>query len=368
MRNGGVYSERFQWITLGSDERLTPDERLLDQYDFFDQPKGGPIIAYRRHLAGVDNYLAADLYFSGNIAPVQSFGNSMYNGLGVGAMGEAQFWGLISFPDSTVGAHLESIQRKLESLSIVEVARFANRLAFVLHAIDRPEFSLIIADPVSDDASLTLRCWAVLGGQAAHEKVLDQPETVVWDDAAEDSDLLINVADNVMASLTQGDYAGISTEPASFTGANVDLWGPELNPTHPGRNLSDEEHMAAWADEYSPEFIRLGWGEEDVVWDGIASRGWNWFSMRAIVERDNTFVETVAIVSQSRETAVSETYETLRAAIEISEGGTVSGELCELFDTHLLRPSMQVPPFFEIDRTSKIEYPQYLAKYFFDAR
>lgn len=147
-------------------------------------------------------------------------------------MTDDEFWRLIATLRGRVGDDdLERLGRRLRQLPAAEITAFADRLAVVLHQLDRHDLWVQpVSDvespdevfPLSDDAFLYARCAVVAAGEQTYQRVLADPTAFAgaWDLGAE---LLMYAADEAYEDVT-GEEWDHETPVSAETGSNSAGW------------------------------------------------------------------------------------------------------------------------------------------------
>jgi len=138
-------------------------------------------------------------------------------------MKEAEFWNLLT----KINWRKENDKAKSQTLatySTAKIFQFSERLAFLLHQLDSPEFTKILKQTdlgFSADTFLYARCFVVAKGKRFYEAVHKQPLKMPTDGYFE---RLLYVAEDAYQLKTNQTYSYIpSTNYESFF--NQELWG-----------------------------------------------------------------------------------------------------------------------------------------------
>ena len=142
------------------------------------------------------------------------------------AMSEEVFWsfiGKIDWQQEVATQQIKPLVDALANVSIATIYQFSERLAFLLHQIDGPDFANPLEKSAlgfSADTFLYTRCLVVAKGQSFYNTVLNNPSNIPTE---MDFEVLLSVAAKAYLQKTGKSYCYIPTiNYESFF--NQDLW------------------------------------------------------------------------------------------------------------------------------------------------
>ena len=143
---------------------------------------------------------------------------------------EEVFWNFIQKIDWNQKEDSHKVAPLVNALAAADSAiiyQFSERLAYLLHQLDRPAFAQPLEKDqlgFSADTFLYARCLVVAKGQAYYQKILKQPTNMP---TGEDFEALLSVAEQAYFKKTGKEYAYIPIiNYESFF--NQELWGENV--------------------------------------------------------------------------------------------------------------------------------------------
>lgn len=372
-KHGNQYVERFDLYIPGEKEfspyRTSEADALCDVRGFDAQPKLGPAVIYRRPLAFGDLPSAVRAYFDGNLAPGQSFRVTSFDASSVEPLSGDVFWSMIDESKLTSPEAFDALSERLAEGGDDVIFQFHKALALSLYAIDHPlnaneDRDEIENDP--DEASLSLRCWAVCSGSAQYRQLLDNPGLVRWRDEMEHALQILTVAHSAWL-IRHNRLVEIITKPDFSTRSNVELWGrlglaSDLTLSSRGREDDEEGMRESWYLEHPPEILQRRYRGADLLWDDAAARAWMYCCARLIVNGPS-LEELLVLIAVPRRS----TREQVEAQIRQGLPPQIEQHIAamEVLETHWARPFRDAPmvAIFTIWRKSKLAMEQYLDFY-----
>lgn len=222
----GGYEQSYLVFTK-SDEDITDEEIagywpdrfvVQDIYDFVGDPaKPGPAIVYERTISS--DLSAMDFYQSQNRRLIEPYHRmELY-----WVMEDGEFWQLMArLGGKATVESVDQLVAELTKLSVAQVQGFQDALALKLFLLDHPDNAVRMADFVSVDESLYLRCAIVAAGKVVFEEALMSPGSVTIEDFPEYylAESLLSVAWQAVDS--ESDLVDLFPYE---TGQNGRLWG-----------------------------------------------------------------------------------------------------------------------------------------------